>query len=100
MSSRSHRWGVRFADVRLPRWWSLPVLVALILGRRRQRRDLAEAVESVGGVATIIGERWTERDERERELLALTARVVRLTWALVFLTVAVLAVTVWALLHG
>ena len=92
--------GTRLADLRLPRYWLVSVGAALVLARRRQNQELAGAVEGVEEIATLIGERWRETDRREAELLALQARVVRLTWAMLLLTVAVLGVTIWAVLAG
>jgi hypothetical protein len=40
MSER--QWGVRLADVRLPRAWPLPVIVSLLTARVTERRQLRE----------------------------------------------------------
>jgi hypothetical protein len=92
--------GTRVADLRLPPYWPASVLAALLLARRRESRELAEAVRSADALAQVIGERWKVSDEREQQLLDLQARVVTLTWVLVALTLAVLGVTVWAILRG
>jgi hypothetical protein len=48
----------------------------------------------------VVLDRWKETDARDKELLALNHRLNRLTSALVFLTLAVIGVTVWAAIHG
>lgn len=100
VADRDDNRGTRLADVRLPRYWPASFFAALLLARRKQSRELKEAVESATDLARVIGERWNEGDERERQLFALQARVVTLTWVLVGLTVAVLAITVWAVLRA
>jgi hypothetical protein len=92
--------GTRLADVRLPRYWFQSFFSALLLARWKENREIKRAGQSAGELAQLIAERWNEGDARERQLVALTHRVVRLTWMLVALTVAVLSVTVWAILRG
>lgn len=65
-----------------------------------QRRQLNDAVGSMSDLAAVIAQRWQEGEEREHQILQLTRRLERLTWAVVALGIATLAVTIWALLHS
>ena len=91
---------VRLADLRLPRWWPLWSIVVMLFQRRKQSRQLEDAVTGMSELAEVIAQRWQEGDERERQMLKLTRRLERLTWAVVALCIATLGVTVWAVLHG
>ena len=101
MSSLSddHGW-VRLADLRLPRWWPLWSIAVMLFQRRKQSGQIEEAVTSMSELAEVIAQRWQEGDERERQMLKLTRRLERLTWAVVALGIATLGVTIWAVLHG
>lgn len=86
--------GTRLADVRLPRYWPVSVIAALLLARRQQGRSLRE-VEGVGkDLAEITVERWREGDVRTDQLIALTETLARLTWVLLAVTVVTLLVNV------
>lgn len=92
--SRDHQRGVRLADVRLPRYWPVSVIAALLLARRLQSRSLREA-ESVGkDLGEITVERWREGDVRTDQIIALTKTLARLTWVLLAATVVTLVVNV------
>jgi hypothetical protein len=80
MPSREPR--VRRADIRVPRWWPVAVLLSLLFARVYERRQLRE-LERIGAeLGTYVGARDRAAVEREARLLKLTAV---LTW----LTVAV-----------
>jgi hypothetical protein len=80
-------WGVRLADVRLPTFWWLAVLITFLFSRRLQRRQLRELQRIGAELGTYIGERDRAAAERED-------RLIKLTWALLALTGATLAVAV------
>jgi hypothetical protein len=87
-------WGVRLADLRLPRSWPVAVVVSAILARAYDRRQLRE-LERIGAeLGTYVGTRDREAAERESRLLTVTVRVARLTWALLVVAAATLAVAV------
>lgn len=69
------QWGVRLADVRLPRHWPLPVIAALLLSRRQQHRALREVEEVSKDLGDITVQRWREGDARTNQLIALTTRL-------------------------
>lgn len=85
---------MRLADVPVPRrlwWWALLTLLL----RRSSRRNI-KAAEKVGrDVAEIVFQRWQDTDTRTAAMLDLTRRLVRLTWAVVVLTVVVLGATLY-----
>ena len=91
---------VRLADLRLPRWWPLWSIAVMMFNRRKQSRQLEEAVTGMSELVEVIAQRWQEGDDRERQMLKLTRRLERLTWIVVLLGIATLCVTVWAVLHG
>lgn len=71
----------------------------------RGERTLKELEKPIAELGTLIGTRWREGDEREKQLVALQASVERLTRWLVGLTIAVgligvgsIAATLWAAL--
>ena len=84
----------RLADLRVPRpwwWWTLLALALIYNGRRTERkmerigRDLGESVVT----------RWQDTDEATVAMLKMTRTMVRLTWAVVILTVVVIAATIY-----
>lgn len=81
----------------------------LVLGSwirmRRTDRALEEFAETSGELGTLVGTRWREGDEREKQLVALQASVERMTRWLVALTIVVgligiasIAAALWAAL--
>lgn len=94
LSPENQEWGIRLADVRLPRRWLLPAIVALLLIRRRQNRALQD-VEKVGkDLGEIAAQRWREGDVRADRLIALTRTLTLLTWVLLAVTAVTLVVNV------
>lgn len=92
------QWGVRLADIRLPRAWPVPVLAALFLARRQQSRELRDLEAANRDLAQLIAQRWREGDDREDRLIALTNTLTRLTWVLLAVTVVTLVVNIVILL--
>lgn len=96
------RWGVRLADIRLPRSWPVAVIVSTLLARRRNAEQLRRATQTLQApltdVAVYVRDRDREAAEREARLLALTVTLARLTWALLVLAAATLAVAAVTLL--
>jgi hypothetical protein len=91
---RERDWGVRLADLRLPRWWALAVIASVIAARFYDRSQLRE-LERIGAeLGDYAGTRDREAAEREARLVALTIRLARLTWALLAVTVGTLAVAI------
>jgi hypothetical protein len=91
--------GTRLADLRPPRYWPLSLIGGLLLARwfqRRRDRDLTEVGEELGEVTV---DRWQSVDAREERLLIVTARLARLTWALLLVAAATLAVAIATVLH-
>lgn len=80
--SKDEQWGVRLADIRLPRAWPLPVMVALLLSQRQQNRALRGIEQTGKELGEITAQRWREGDARADGLIALTATLARLTWVL------------------
>jgi uncharacterized coiled-coil protein SlyX len=62
--------------------------------------QIEEAVTSMSELAEVIAQRWQEGDERERQMLKLTRRLERLTWAVVALRHRHARRDGWAVLHG
>jgi hypothetical protein len=94
LKSKDEEWGVRLADIRLPRAWPLPVMVALLLARRQQSRALRGIERTSKDLGEITAQRWREGDARADRLIALTATLTRLTWVLLAVTVVTLVVNV------
>lgn len=86
------RWGIRVADVRLPRTWPLAVVISVLLAHMTERRQLRELRRIGAEFGEYVGTRDQEAAEREARLLALTRTLTRLTWVLLAVTVAALAV--------
>jgi hypothetical protein len=93
---------VRLADVRLPRWWPIAVIVSTLLARRRNAEQLQRATQTLQApltdVAMYVRDRDREAAEREARLLALTVTLARLTWALLVLAAATVTLAVVTLL--
>ncbi len=85
---------MRLADVPMPRrlwWWTL-----LTLALRRSSRSNRKAAEKLGrDMAEIVFERWQQTDATTTAMLDLTQKLVRLTWAIVALTLVVLGATLY-----
>lgn len=82
----------RLADVPVPRrwwWWGLLVVMVLRDGRRTRKEDERIGQELGESVVT----RWKDTDEATAVMLKMTKTMVRLTWAVVALTVVVLGAT-------
>jgi hypothetical protein len=91
------QWGVRLADIRVPRTWFLPVGAAIVRQWRSERRLVRETERIAGDLGDTITQRWRTGDERADELLALTRSLMRLTWALLAVAAVTLVVTISAL---
>jgi hypothetical protein len=95
----------RLADVQVPRGTLGVVLLASLVRMRREGREFKQVEKTSAELATLVGTRWREGDERERQLVALQASVERMTRWLVGLTIALgligvgsIAATLWAAL--
>jgi len=63
----------RLADVRVPRYWQIAVVGALLLAWHQARRDHRE-LELIGEeLGTITIERWRDTDARAGRLIRLTS---------------------------
>lgn len=84
----------RLADLRVPRpwWWWLLLGLLLIRDGRRSRRKLVEVGEDL---AEVVVKRWEQTDDATATMIDLNQTMVRLTWAVVALTVVVLGATLW-----
>lgn len=92
--SEDEKWGVRLADIRLPRAWPLPIMAALLLSRSQQNQALRGIEQTGKELGEITAQRWQEGDARADRLIALTATLARLTWVLLVVTVVTLIVNV------
>lgn len=86
--------GVRLADIRLPRYWPLSVIGALLLARRQQNRDRRTYEELGKDLGKVTTQRWQESDARADRLIGLTKTLARLTWVLLAVTAVTLIVNV------
>lgn len=86
-------WGVRLADIRVPRLWPIAVLLALVLARVHDRREHRELKRIGTELGTYVGERDQATSEREARLLKLTAVLAWLTGAVLVAAVASIVVT-------
>lgn len=85
---------VRLADVKVPRrmwWWATLVLLV----RRSDRKSIAVAERVGRDLAESVVKRWEQTDAATDAMLTLTRTMVRLTWAVVVLSVIVLSATIW-----
>ncbi|MEX1140725.1 MAG: hypothetical protein WEB79_00225 [Thermoleophilaceae bacterium] len=89
--------GVRLADVRLPRFWPLSLIGALLLARLEGQHQERNAARIGRELAESVVVRWKQNDEATAATIALTRTLARLTWVLVFVGFATLAVAVIAL---
>jgi hypothetical protein len=95
----------RLADVEVPRGTLWVVMLASLVRMRREDRVFKEVEKTSAELGTLIGTRWRESDDREKQLVALQASVERMTRWLVGLTIALgllgvgsIAATLWAAL--
>jgi hypothetical protein len=104
LSKRRHLGWQRLADVQVP----VGSQSAIVLGSWIRQWELARAIDGFARVSaelgTLIGKRWSDSDERERQLLELQVTIASLTRWLVILTivlgvlgVAGIGISVWAL---
>jgi hypothetical protein len=88
------RMWIRLADAKVPRpvwWW-----VVLVLAVRHRDRKTMKAAEKIGEeLADSVVKRWEHTDAATDAMLKLTRTMVRLTWAIMGLTLIVLAATLW-----
>jgi hypothetical protein len=94
------RTGVRLADVRLPRAWPLAVLGAHLMARREQDRSVDEAAAIGREIAESVVTRWQQNDAGTQAMIDLTRTLARLTWVLVFVGLATLAVAIITVAQG
>lgn len=91
-------WGVRLADIRLPRAWPVAVVLSTLIARRYRDAQVQRAVSTLERPMREAAEYVHDRDHEasvcETRLLALTETLARLTWALLMLTIATLAVAI------
>jgi hypothetical protein len=92
--------GVRLADIRVPRYWPVSVIGALLLARRQRNSEVQDAAETGQDLGEATVTRWKETDARADQLTALTNTLARLTWVLLAATVATLVVNVVILVSG
>lgn len=95
----------RLADVQIPRGTLWVVLLAGLTRMRREGRELKGIEKTSAELATLIGTRRREGDERDKQLVELQASIERMTRWLVGLTIAVgliglagIGATLWAAL--
>jgi hypothetical protein len=105
--SANRRFGwQRLADVDVPwgiEWW----LIAFgLLRQRNSRKAIDQAVKNLSEVATYLGTRMREGDDREMRLIALqesverqTRWLVRLTLVLGLIGLASIGATLWSALR-
>jgi hypothetical protein len=75
-------WGTRLADVRVPSWYGLGVLVLLVARLIRGRLDSREwtkAEASIGEATTLLAERMVEGDKRDERVAELTESMASMT---------------------
>jgi hypothetical protein len=94
---RDRRSWQRLADVEVPNGLFKTAMMFLLVRQRRTDRALAQFDRVTGELGTLIGTRWKEGDERDRQMVELTASVRRLTRWLVALTVVLGALAVASL---
>ena len=92
--------GTRLADVRVPRFWPLSLLGGLLLSRLWQRRQVKAAARVGTEIGESVVERWRQTDETAAAMYRLNRTMTRLTWVLLVLTMATLAVAVLTLVDG
>ena len=84
----------RLADVRVPPFWPYAVLAGLSVSLRQRKRDETSGVRIGSDLGDAVVTRWKQGDESTAAMIALTRTLARLTWVLLFVAVATLAVAV------
>lgn len=97
----------KLADVQVPFGIIWAVILGLWLRRRAFNTAIDEFSASANELAQLLGDRWREGTERERELLRLQQSIESLTRRLLVLTIIVglvgviaAAGTIWAAAHA
>jgi Flp pilus assembly protein TadB len=75
-------WGTRLADVRVPSWYGLGVLVltfAALYRSLRDRKHWDEAEASIREASKLLVERMAEGDKRDERVAALTEQMAAMT---------------------
>jgi hypothetical protein len=86
---------IRLADAKVPRspwWWAILMLLVL----RDERRTVKQGEQVGRELGEVVVSRWRDTDASTEAMLDLNRTMVRLTWAVVGLTV----VGVVAALHS
>jgi len=88
---------IRLADLRVPRpsVWRLGITLGLLVARRRDKAAFEAAIRVGEDIGQSVLTRWADTDAQTAAMLDLTHKLVRLTWAVVVLTVVVLAATLY-----
>lgn len=93
-------WGTRLADVRVPSWYPLGLLVlslATVYRTFRDRRVISQTEASFKEAGELLAERLTEGDKRDERIAELTKRMERYGRTSVRLATASLIVATVAL---
>jgi hypothetical protein len=95
----------RLSDVQVPRGMLWVIVIGLWWRQRKANQAIDEFGERSSELGQLLGERWREGTEREKQLVELQASIERMTRWLVRLTVALsiigvsgIAATIWAAL--
>ena len=88
----------RLGDVPVPRrwWWWVLLVILLVRDGRRTRRQMEQVGRDLGQAVVT---RWKDTDDATASMLKMTRTMVRLTWAVVVLTVVVAGATFYIGLH-
>jgi hypothetical protein len=82
VSRDGDEWGTRLADVRVPSWYGLGVLVltfAALYRSLRDRKQWEEAEGSIREATTLLAERMVEGDRRDDRVADLTEQMAAMT---------------------
>lgn len=82
VSRDADEWGTCLADVRVPSWYGVYVLVlalAALVGSLRRRKAWDEATDSLTEVAELLAERMVEGDKRDERMAELTESMAAMT---------------------
>jgi Flp pilus assembly protein TadB len=82
VSRDGDEWGTRLADVRVPSWYGLGVLVltfAALYRSLRDRKQWDQASGSIRQATTLLGERLVEGDKRDERVAELTEQMAAMT---------------------
>jgi hypothetical protein len=97
MATADDKPSVRLADVRVPRFWLLSVVIGVALGEVLNMRARADVAGTGKDLAAVVLDRWKANDGRDDVMIDLTQSLRRLTWALVFVGIVTLIVSTVAL---